>query len=368
MMSCEKKVLVTGCAGFIGSHTAEELLRRGTSVVGVDIMSDYYDPELKLENLRILRDTAAAAKVAFTFYQADVAVRDAMEEVFRKEVKVDSVCHLAARAGVRPSLLEPELYVQTNVQGTVVLLDLARKYGVRNFVYASSSSVYGGNTKVPFAETDPVDHPVSPYAATKRACELMAATYHQLYQLPVTGLRFFTVYGPRGRPDMAPFKFVDRISRGLPVERFGDGTTCRDYTYIDDIVSGVIAALDHPLGCEIVNLGNSHVVSLNDFIALTESLVGKKAVIKQLPNQPGDVPLTYADCTKAHRLLGYEPQFDIKRGMECLVRWYAAFYRQRNEASDEVVKTRPVAMPPASSSESSPMTSEFEFENSSEDE
>lgn len=361
-----EKVIVTGAAGFIGSHTAEALLLRGTSVIAIDNLNDYYDVTIKHENLRILAAAAARSGAKFSFHEGDVSDRASMERIFEKEGKVCAICHLAARAGVRPSLSEPELYIQANIQGTAILLELAVKYKVQNFVYASSSSVYGANTKVPFSETDPVDHPVSPYAATKRACELMASTYHHLYKIPVTGLRFFTVYGPRGRPDMAPFKFVDRISKGLPIERFGTGLSCRDYTYIDDIVSGVISALDHPHPCEVINLGNSQVVSLNEFISVIETCLNKRAKIVQLPEQPGDVPLTYADCAKANKLLGYSPKYDIRRGMQQFVRWYREFYQPKPEATLEAfVGKKPVKMlgemTPAQSPELSPASSDFEL-------
>ena len=323
------KVLVTGNAGFIGGHTSERLLKRGTAVVGVDEVNDYYDLNQKEHNLQIQEQISQQTGTYYQFYHADICNMALMEKIFAKE-KPDVVCHLAARAGVRPSLEDPFLYIQTNIQGTVILLELARKHGVKNFVYASSSSVYGSNTKVPFSESDPVDHPVSQYAATKRSTELMASTYHQLYKLNVTGLRFFTVYGPRGRPDMAPFKFVDRIFKETPIDKYGDGSSCRDYTYIDDIVTGVVSAIDHPLGCEVVNLGNSQVVSLNEFISVVEECVGKKAIIKQLKEQPGDVPITYADCTKAQQLLGYSPQWDIRKGMKSFVNWYIDFQNREN--------------------------------------
>jgi len=259
----------------------------------------------------------------FKHYQMDISDRKSMELLFQGEGGAfDVICHLAARAGVRPSLENPEGYVQTNIQGTVILLDLAGKYQVPRFIYASSSSVYGANTKVPFSEDDPVENPMSPYATTKRACELMAATYHSLYGISVTGLRFFTVYGPRGRPDMAPFKFMDRISRGLPISRFGDGTSSRDYTFIDDITSGVLAAIDRPMKCEVINLGGCHVTTLNELIHVIETAVGKSAVITELEEQAGDVKTTYADCEKAKKLLGYQPTTEITEGINKTVEWY----------------------------------------------
>nr|KAJ3422900.1 hypothetical protein HK105_005776 [Polyrhizophydium stewartii] len=228
------------------------------------------------------------------------------------------------------------MYIQANVTATVTLLELAREFGVDNFVYASSSSVYGQNAKVPFAESDRTDAPVSPYAATKKSCELMAATYNHLYGLPTIGLRFFTVYGPRGRPDMAPFMFVDRIASGKPINKFGDGSSCRDYTFIDDIVAGVLAALDSPRPkAAVFNLGNSATVSLNEFIAAIEEIVGRRAIINQMPDQPGDVPRTFADLTLASKELGYRPTTSIRDGMRKFFAWYATEYqqiKQRDEA------------------------------------
>ncbi|RKO88675.1 hypothetical protein BDK51DRAFT_24884 [Blyttiomyces helicus] len=326
------KVLVTGGAGFIGSHTAEALLTRGNSVVVVDEMNDYYNVRQKEENLLILCATAEKHGSRFKFYRADCSDARQMETIFAAE-RPDIICHLAARAGVRPSIADPFLYVQANVTGTVTMLEMAHRFKVKNFVYASSSSVYGSNTKVPFAESDPTEKPVSPYAATKKACELMAQTYHHLYGIPCTGLRFFTVYGPRGRPDMAPLMFVDKISRGVPINRFGDGSSSRDYTYIADIVSGILASIDNPHPCEVFNLGNSGVVRLSHFISVVEAAVGKKAVINVLPDQPGDVPTTFADLTKSARQLGYRPTTSIEAGIRKLVEWYAA-QAQRRESGE----------------------------------
>ncbi|KAI8924201.1 hypothetical protein BC831DRAFT_466558 [Entophlyctis helioformis] len=311
-------ILVTGGAGFIGSHTAESLLSQGHAVVVVDEMNDYYDLRQKQANLDILAQTAARSGAFYRFFRGSCEDASFMARVFDESpVRIDRVCHLAARAGVRPSIQDPHLYVQANITATLTLLELARQHKIANFVYASSSSVYGQNAKVPFAESDRTDSP---------ACELLASTYSHLYGIPVTGLRFFTVYGPRGRPDMAPFMFVDRISRGIPINQFGDGTSCRDYTYISDIVAGIEAALARPSPTPAVfNLGNSATVSLSEFIAVIEESVGREAVIRRLPDQPGDVPRTFADLTLSSAVLGYKPTTDIRTGMRQFVQWYAAY-------------------------------------------
>lgn len=318
----KKVVLVTGVAGFIGSHTAEVLLARGDEVVGVDEVNDYYDPALKRANLEHL---VRAGGERFRFYEGDICDAKFITNIFETE-QPRWVVHLAARAGVRPSIEDPFIYVHSNVEATTRLLELARKNGNENFVFASSSSVYGGSTKTLFSEADDVSCPVSPYAATKKSCELLAYTYHHLYNLNVAGLRFFTVFGPRGRPDMAPFKFIDRVSRGEEIQQFGDGSTSRDYTYVDDIVDGVVRSLDRPLGYQIYNLGNGSPVRLCDFIATVEAATGAKATIRILPEQPGDVPRTCADITKARTLLGYEPQTPFAEGIRKLAEWYADEY------------------------------------------
>ncbi|KAJ3106142.1 hypothetical protein HDU97_006959 [Phlyctochytrium planicorne] len=324
------KVLVTGGAGFIGSHTAEFLLKRGDQVVVVDEMNDYYDLEQKRENLRILQRTAIQHGSVFRFYKADISIKEDMDLIFEAE-RPNAICHLAARAGVRPSIADPYIYVQSNILGTTTLLDLSHKYGVSNFVYASSSSVYGGNTKVPFAESDATEAPISPYAATKKACELMASTFSHLYKLNVTGLRFFTVYGPRGRPDMAPFMFVKKVASGVHIDQFGDGTSSRDYTYIDDIVAGVIASIDRPHKCAVFNLGNSATVTLTRFINVIENAVGRRAIIQLKPDQPGDVKTTFADLTLSEKELGYKPQVSIEEGISRVVEWF----NSRDAAMDE---------------------------------
>jgi UDP-glucuronate 4-epimerase len=309
-------ILVTGGAGFIGSHVVEGLAERGDDVVCLDNFNDYYAPDLKRRNIQ-----GALATGRVTLLEGDI--RDA--ELCRSAVAdndVTALIHLAARAGVRPSIEEPALYEEVNGLGTVNLLEVAREAGVEKFVFGSSSSVYGVNSKIPFSEDDPVTQPISPYAATKRAGELMCHVYHHLYDLPVVCLRFFTVYGPRQRPDLAIHKFARLIEAGEPIPMYGDGTSRRDYTYVSDIVDGVLAALDRPLEFEIINLGNSDPIELGELIRIIEEAMGKEARIEQLPEQPGDVPVTYADVSKARRLLGYDPQFPIRQGIERFVQWF----------------------------------------------
>jgi UDP-glucuronate 4-epimerase len=310
------KVLITGGAGFIGSHTTAALLNRGDQVVCLDNFNDYYNPERKRKNVSGFLDD-----IDYRLYEGDIRDRERLEKIFAKE-KPDKVVHIAAMAGVRPSIERPSLYEEVNVKGTLNMLEAACRHRVINFLFASSSSVYGGQEKVPFSEGDPIAHPISPYAATKAAGELLCYTYHHLYGLNITCLRFFTVYGPKGRPDMAPYLFTKWAFEEAELKMFGDGTTSRDYTYIDDIISGVMAALDADLSYEIINLGNSQTVVLRDFIALIEKLVGKKANIVQLPMQPGDVPRTWADISKARRLLGYDPRTPFEEGMKHFVAWY----------------------------------------------
>jgi len=318
-----KRILVTGGAGFIGSHVAEALLRRGDYVIIVDDMNDYYDTRLKLYNLSILKSSYPSTSLIV--YNGDIVDRQFMADIFERE-KPTHVCHLAARAGVRPSISDPYIYVRTNIEGTTCLLDLSRTHGIQNFVYASSSSVYGGSEKNTLSEEDVINKPVSPYAATKATCELLAYTFYHLYGMNSIGLRFFTVYGPRGRPDMAPFKFIDRIIRGIPIQQYGDGSTSRDYTYISDIVQGVINSLDRPMGCEIINLGNGNPFLLTRFIEIVEKAVGKKAVIEHLPEQPGDVERTCANITKARMLLEYDPKVSFEDGISRTVDWYKFFF------------------------------------------
>ena len=311
-------VLLTGAAGFVGSHLAESLLDRGEEVVGLDLFDDFYDPAIKESNLAVPR-----AYDAFREVRGDIRDRTLLRSL---PDDIEAVVHLAARAGVRPSIQQPGLYASVNVDGTVVLLELARERGIRPFVFASSSSVYGGNEKLPFSEDDRVDRPISPYGATKKAGELLCSTYHHLHGVGVMALRFFTVYGPRQRPDLAIHKFAHLLAEGRPVPMYGDGTTARDYTYIDDILSGVIAALayvrESPDAFEIVNLGENRTVTLTEMIRVLGEEMGIQPKIEHLPLQPGDVFRTYADVSKARRLLGYGPTTDFRDGVRRFVRWF----------------------------------------------
>ncbi len=332
-----KKVLVTGAGGFIGSSVAYKLLERGDRVIVVDEMNDYYDVRIKEANLEILRQKAkemdekdGVMRRRLEIYIGDINDHDLMTSVFERE-HPDYVCHLAARAGVRPSIQDPLLYVRANVQGSTNMLNYSRDYKVKNIVVASSSSVYGESGSTYFSEAEDVNEPVSPYAATKRSVELISYTYHHLYNMNITNLRFFTVYGPRGRPDMAPFIFISRVTRGEEIEQYGDGSTSRDYTYIDDIVDGVIRAIDRPYPYQIFNLGKGSGTKLGEFIELIEKHVGKKANIKIMPAQPGDVPFTNADVSKARRLLGYEPHFPMEEGIVKTVTWFKETYGENGE-------------------------------------
>jgi UDP-glucuronate 4-epimerase len=308
--------LVTGGAGFIGSHVCEQLLQDGHAVWAFDDLNSFYSSDLKRRNLRDIQSLAKP----FEFIQGDLTDRTAVEEVFAS-VKFDQVIHLAARAGVRPSLDEPALYQRVNVEGTVNILEAARLHGIKKVIIASSSSVYGVNSKVPFSESDPIFSAISPYAASKLACEALGHVYHHVYGLDVVMLRFFTVYGPRQRPDLAIRKFATLIQAGKPIPVFGDGSTARDYTYITDILAGVMACTKREFGFEIFNLGESETVKLSRLIELLENALGKKAVIDQKPPQPGDVPLTCADISKAGQILGYHPTVKIDRGIPLFVNW-----------------------------------------------
>jgi UDP-glucuronate 4-epimerase len=315
-----KKVLVTGGAGFIGSSVADFLLERGDDVVLVDEMNDYYDVKIKEGNLRYVKERYPEdGRVAI--YRGDICDEDFMLNLFETE-RPQWVCHMAARAGVRPSIQDPYVYIHSNIKGTTHLMELSHRFGVKNFVFASSSSVYGGSKSTFFSEAENVDNPVSPYAASKKACELLSYTYHHLYKLNVTALRFFTVYGPRGRPDMAPFKFIDRVTRGVEIQQFGDGSSSRDYTYIDDIVDGVVRSIDRCHPYEIFNLGKGSGTSLKEFIGIVEKHVGNDAIIKLMPDQPGDVPYTCADVEKAYQLLGYKASVPFDEGIRRTVQWY----------------------------------------------
>jgi len=310
------KLLVTGGAGFIGSHLAEALVRRGHEVTVIDDLNDFYSPALKQTNLAAVR---AAGR--FEFCQADIRDQAEMLRIMTAG-RPDAVIHLAARAGVRPSLEQPLLYEDTNVRGTTVLLDTARRTGVRTFVFASSSSIYGMANRVPFREDDHRHAPISPYAATKIAGEMLCHTWAHLYGLRTVCLRFFTVYGPRQRPDLAIRKFTEAIDRGEPVPMFGDGSSARDYTYVDDTVRGILAALEYDCAFDVFNLGNSEPVSLREMIRAIECALGKKARLKMLPEQAGDVPITCADISKSRRLLGYDPSTPFAAGIERFVAWY----------------------------------------------
>jgi UDP-glucuronate 4-epimerase len=322
-------VLVTGAAGFIGSHVSRALLQRGTSVVGIDNLNAYYDVRLKEARLARLE-----GEPGFAFHRLDITDRDGITALVEATPELTGVIHLAAQAGVRYSLENPYAYVQSNVMGQTVMLEAARRAKrLKNFVYASSSSVYGGNTKLPFSVDDPVDKPISLYAATKRACELTAQTYAHLYRIPSVGLRFFTVYGPWGRPDMAAYLFADAIVAGRPIQIFNNGEMQRDFTYVDDIVAGTIAALDHPPRDDgepphrVYNLGNHRPERLLDFIAIVEKELGRTAKRQLLPMQPGDVPATYADIESSRRDLGFEPKTPLAVGLPRFIAWYKDYHR-----------------------------------------
>lgn len=309
-------VLVTGAAGFIASHLIEALIERGEDVAGIDNFNDYYDPRLKRANADRLQKLAD-----FPLYEADIRDAEACRKIFDAH-RPRTVVHLAARAGVRNSIQQPILYEDVNCRGTLNLLELAKDFEVRRFIFGSSSSVYGGSADVPFREDAPTPFPISPYAATKRAGELYCYTYHHLYKLSIACLRFFTVYGPWGRPDMAVYKFARLIDQGKPIPVFGDGKSSRDYTYCKDIVQGITGAMDAEYDFEIFNLGESKVVQLDTMISLIEKELGKKAMREYYPPQPGDVPITYADISKARRMLGYSPSFPFEKGVHMFAEWY----------------------------------------------
>jgi UDP-glucuronate 4-epimerase len=308
------KVLITGAAGFIGSHLSERLLDDGLMVVGLDNFDDFYNPQIKRQNIK-----GCLKNKNFQLVEADIRDSAAMDKTISGGVNI--IVHLAARAGVRPSIEKPLLYADVNINGTMVLLEAAKKHKVNKFIFGSSSSVYGNNKKVPFSERDSVDFPISPYAATKKAGELLCHTYHHLYGISITPLRFFTVYGPRQRPDLAIHKFAKLIEQGKPIPVYGDGTMMRDFTYIDDIIDGTVAAMNKCTGFSIYNLGESRPISVNDLIAEIEKALGKKAVKKYLPPQPGDVERTFADVTKAVNELGYKPNTTIQTGLAKFVEW-----------------------------------------------
>ncbi len=323
-------VLVTGAAGFIGFHTAQALLARGERVIGVDIVNDYYDPILKRARLDVL-----SKQPNFSFIQADIAEREQMEDIAAKNPDINHIVNLAAQAGVRYSLVNPYAYTRSNIEGHLVMLEMARHLpNFKHFVYASSSSVYGANEHLPFSVEDRVDQPVSLYAATKRAGELMTHCYSRLYGIPATGFRFFTVYGPWGRPDMAAWIFTRKILAGEPIEVFNGGDMQRDFTYIDDIIQGVLAALDHAPDTavpeRVYNLGNHRAEKLTDFISLLEDALGKKAEVILLPMQQGDVQATFADIEASRRDLGFEPTTAIKDGIPKFIAWDRQYHGNLN--------------------------------------
>ncbi len=315
------KVLITGTAGFIGFHLAKFLLERGDQVIGYDNVNDYYDVRLKEARMRILEGYDG-----YVFQKADLCDRTALDDVV-KEHEPEKFCNLAAQAGVRYSLEHPETYVDSNLVGFLNVLETCRHNGIKDLVYASSSSVYGGNTKIPFSTSDNVDSPISLYAATKKSNELMAHVYSHLFEMNTTGLRFFTVYGPYGRPDMALFKFTKAIVEGRPIDVYNFGRMERDFTYVDDIVAGVTACLDKPFRYEVFNLGNNKPADLEYFISLIEKELGIKAEKNYLPMQPGDVPKTYAEIDHSKEKLGYEPVTSLEKGVRKFIEWYKDFYR-----------------------------------------
>lgn len=309
-----KHILVTGAAGFIGYHTSLALKGQGDTVVGYDNFNDYYNPRLKEERATLL------AKQGIKVIRGDLCDSGLLEKVVR-ENKLTHIIHLAAQAGVRYSLVNPKAYIISNMEGFANILELCRHHQLP-LVYASSSSVYGTNTKIPFSIEDPTDNPASFYGATKKANEVMAFSYHHLYQIPMTGLRFFTVYGPWGRPDMAYYSFAEAIYSGKPIPLFNHGKMERDFTYIDDIVEGILAAVDLEGGAEIFNLGNHHPETLNTFVSLLEHYIGKQAIVEFLPMQPGDVPITYADIELSQKRLGFTPKTSLAEGLEKFVAWF----------------------------------------------
>ncbi len=312
----KERILVTGGAGFIGSHCAERLLDLGFEITVIDNFDPFYDPDIKRANIR-----NALEHRHYTLLEGDIRDEEFIRYSFAKH-RPDVILHLAAKAGVRPSIEQSVLYNDVNMRGTSILLEACRNNKIGRFIFGSSSSVYGNAEKTPFSESDSVDTPISPYAATKKAGELLCYAYHHLYKMDMFCLRFFTVYGPRQRPEMAIHKFTRMIEDGEEVPQFGDGKSSRDYTYIDDIVEGVVASVEKVKGYEVINLGESKTISLSELIQKLEALLGKKARIKILPQQPGDVERTFADINKASRLLGYSPKFSIDEGLKRFVEWY----------------------------------------------
>jgi UDP-glucuronate 4-epimerase len=315
-----KTYLITGVAGFIGSNLAEKLLQSGHRIIGIDNFDDFYSEDIKQKNLAsIINDKN------FIFYKIDIRHKEKLSSI---QDKIDVIIHLAAKAGVLPSINYPHEYIDININGSHNILEFMKARNINKLVFASSSSVYGNNAKIPFAESDNVDHPISPYAFTKKTCELMNYTYHHLYKFDILNLRFFTVYGPRQRPDLAIHKFVKLIEEGKAVEMYGDGSSARDYTYIDDIVNGIEKAIGHVLAedhiYEIINIGNNNPVTVKSLISMIYDLMGKPENIRILPSQPGDVDITYSDINKAKAILNYRPETDIRSGLKKFIEWYYA--------------------------------------------
>ena len=314
------QILVTGGAGFIGSHLCEHLLSDRVKVICLDNFDSFYDPNIKIKNVE---EVKRKFPEGFELVTGDIRNTEHLQDTFRKH-QIDLVVHLAARAGVRPSISDPLLYQDVNIRGTVSLLESCKAHGIKNFIFASSSSVYGENQRVPFTEEDLDIQPISPYGATKRAGELLCYSYHYLYGMNVACLRFFTAYGPRQRPEMAIHKFTRLIDRGEKIPIYGDGSSRRDYTYIDDLIDGILAVIDYHQGFEIYNLGESQTTSLKELIRLIEGALEKKATIEMLESQPGDVSVTYANIAKAERILKYQPRVKMEEGVKRFVDWYKA--------------------------------------------
>lgn len=319
-----QQILVTGAAGFIGFHLALRLHQNGSKVIGLDNFNDYYNPLLKKDRAQIL------VKQDIPIFSGDLCDPQFLQELVEQH-QITHIVHLAAQAGVRYSLINPQAYVKSNIEGFVNILEICRSFPTIKLIYASSSSVYGLNTKIPFSEIDPTDNPASLYGATKKTNELLASAYHHLYGISTTGLRFFTVYGPWGRPDMAYFSFAKAIQEGRPIEIYNDGEMKRDFTYIDDIIEGILKAIDHCEGCEIYNLGNHQPVALLRFVEILEEAMGKKAEKLFLPMQPGDVLETYADIEKSHAALGFTPKISLEEGIPRFVAWYKKYHLSQRD-------------------------------------
>lgn len=321
-------ILITGAAGFIGSHLVESLLSHREQIIGLDNLCDFYEISLKKYNLNLIKNHSNSK--LFTFIKKDITDLESLENVF-EEYSFDTVIHFAAMAGVRPSIERPLYYQKVNIQGTQNLLECCKKYSIKKFIFASSSSIYGNNKKLPFSEEDFVDNPISPYAATKKSCELICYTYHYLYEIDLICLRFFTVYGPRQRPDLAIHKFFRLIAKHKPIPFYGDGTAARDYTFIDDIIDGVIKSykwlLKNKKVYEIFNLGNSHPVSLKTLVELISPFFDNNIEINKLPLPQGDVNITYADISKAQKYFDYQPKTDIKEGLDKFFKWFSSYYK-----------------------------------------